>query len=90
MKSTEAKSPKSKSKTQRSLRRSVKVKYEPLPAASMVKSMTEFFDLNDYCIDEICEWLPLSSLASLGMALVKITKIIDKFIIVHYQTSYSG
>lgn len=62
-------------------RRSLKMKAEPPPILSNepLNSLTEFMSLNDYCIDEICEWLPLSSLASLGLTCSRLNQVASSY-----------
>lgn len=66
-------------------RRSIKAKPIALPPWLTITppppslSDAEFSGLNDYCVDEICEWLPLSSLASLGITSTRMHHICSSY-----------
>lgn len=81
MKVIDAKPLKLRSPRQSHCRRCLKTKAEPAPirAKKQTNSLKEFMELNDYCIDEICEWLPLSSLASLGMACSRLNQVASSY-----------
>ncbi|XP_031625617.1 uncharacterized protein LOC116342245 isoform X2 [Contarinia nasturtii] len=67
----------------RSLRLSMKTKHSPSPLPKIVrkkkKHAIKFLALNDYCIDEICEWLPLKSLVALGMTCRRLQRISSSY-----------
>lgn len=66
----------------RSLRLAAKVKHTTLPSKIIKngkKHVTKFCTLNDYCIDEICEWLPLRSLAALGMTCTRLNRVTNSY-----------
>lgn len=77
---------KSPQSLQRPGRRSTKAKPITLPPWMTITppplqqpSDFEFSGLNDYCVDEICEWLPLSSLASLGITCTRMLHICSNY-----------
>lgn len=53
-----------------------------------VKSSTQFMDLNDYCIDEICKWLPLKSLASFGSTCTRLNSIASGYFRRQHSANY--
>lgn len=93
------KSPLKKTKSppplQRPGRRSIRAKPIALPSWLMITpqpphqpSDAEFTALNDYCIDELCEWLPLSSLAALGLTSTRMQHICSSYFRRKYPNKY--
>lgn len=52
------------------------------------KIATKFLALNDYCIDEICEWLPLDSLAALSMTSKRLQHICSGYFRRRHKANY--
>lgn len=69
--------------SQRLAQRLSKVACMQLPPSGM-----EFSELNDYCIDEICEWLPLSSLASLALTNTRMHHICNGYFRRKHSANY--
>lgn len=70
-------------KRRRSTRLAAQMKCEPSTSgtspAAKKKQKVEFLSMNDHCIDEICEWLPLNTLASLGMTCKRLNQITSSY-----------
>lgn len=56
-----------------------KNKEAPFKTKAFSKSTVEFSELNDYCIDAICEWLPLKSLAALGSTCSRMNQVCSSY-----------
>lgn len=72
---------KPESERRRSARLATQMKNKPSPPKSRVrrKAKTEFLALNDDCIDAICEWLPLKSLAALGNTSKRLNQVASTY-----------
>lgn len=75
----------------RSTRLAVKMKSEPPPPAGTKvqrQKKTKLLDMNDYCIDEICEWLPLDALAALGTTCKRMNHVASSYFRRKYPAKY--